>query len=115
MQIDVKSDEELLEECEIQTYRSSGSGGQHVNRTESAVRLKHLPTGIVVTSQKERSQYLNKLDCLQKLRLKIRAFYYRAPKRIPTKKPRAAKEETLRKKAKRSLNKKLRGSLRPDE
>ena len=66
-----ESDEELLRECEVDTFRSSGPGGQHVNKTESAVRLRHLASGVVVTSQEERSQHRNKAICLQKLRQKI--------------------------------------------
>ncbi|MBA3569944.1 MAG: peptide chain release factor-like protein, partial [Pyrinomonadaceae bacterium] len=58
-------DEDLLRECEVETFRSSGPGGQHVNKTESAVRLRHLPSRIVVTSQQERSQHRNKGLCLQ--------------------------------------------------
>lgn len=102
------TDQELLSECEIQTFRSSGKGGQHVNTTDSAVRLKHLPTGIIVRSQEERSQYLNRQTCLKKLREKIARLLYRAPKRIPTKKPRAVKENILKKKKNRSLKKQLR-------
>lgn len=51
----------------IESYRSGGPGGQHVNKTESGVRITHLPTGITVTSTKERSQYMNKQDALKKL------------------------------------------------
>ena len=103
------SDDQLLKECEVDTYRASGSGGQHVNRTDSAVRLTHLPTGIAVTSQQERSQHMNKLICLKKLRLKVDALNYRPPRRIPTKKPRSAKEKTLKQKAVDSRKKKMRG------
>jgi protein subunit release factor B len=103
-----ETDEELLRECELQTFRASGPGGQHVNKTESAVRLRHLPSGVVVTSQQERSQHRNKDLCLQKLRKKIERLNYRAPKRVPTRISRAAKARTLEEKTRRSRIKQLR-------
>ena len=59
------------EDIEMQVYRASGAGGQHVNKTSSAVRLTHKPTGIVVASQQERSQFQNKDNCMKMLRAKL--------------------------------------------
>lgn len=59
------------EDIEMQVFRSSGAGGQHINKTSSAVRLIHKPTGIVVSSQQERSQFQNKDNCMKMLRAKL--------------------------------------------
>ncbi len=59
------------EDIEMQVYRSSGAGGQHINKTSSAVRLIHKPTGIVVACQTERSQFQNKENCMRMLRSKL--------------------------------------------
>jgi peptide chain release factor 2 len=59
------------EDVEMQVYRSSGAGGQHINKTSSAVRLIHKPTGIVVASQQQRSQFQNKDTCYRMLRDKL--------------------------------------------
>jgi protein subunit release factor A len=98
----------LLSECKVETYRSSGSGGQHVNVTDSAVRLTHLPSGIVVTSQKGRSQYANKQDCISKLRESVEKLNYRKPKRIPTRVSKSVKLKNRVKKEKDSEKKRLR-------
>lgn len=102
------SDDDLLAECEVQTYRSSGAGGQHVNVTNSAVRLIHHPSGIVITSQTERSQFLNKRECLIKLREKVEKLNYRKPKRIATRVPRSVIAKNAAKKTKTSEKKRLR-------
>lgn len=109
-----ESDDALLELCTIQTYRSSGSGGQHVNTTDSAVRLIYHPHHITVTSQEERSQYLNKIRCIKKLREKVERLNYTPPKRIPTRISRSNKEKNFAKKAQHSQKKKLRQKVKDD-
>lgn len=110
-----ESDEELLAECVVTAFRASGKGGQHVNVTDSAVRLVHKPTGLVVTSQKDRSQYVNKRDCLKKLRERVEKLNYRAPKRIPTRMSKSVKVKNLVKKAKHGKIKRLRTRPKMDE
>jgi protein subunit release factor B len=110
-----ESDADLLRECEAETFRSGGPGGQHVNKVETSVRLKHLPTGLVVTCREERSQYRNKMTCLRKLREEVERLNYRAPKRVPTRRTRGAKERTLEAKARRSRIKSLRSKSSPED
>jgi ribosome-associated protein len=110
-----ESDEELLRECEVDTFRSGGPGGQHVNKVETGVRLRHVPSGVVVNCREERSQHRNKMNCLRKLREEVARLNYRPPKRVPTRRTRGAKERTLQAKSRRSQIKRLRGKPPADD
>jgi protein subunit release factor B len=110
-----ESDEELLRECEAETFRSGGPGGQHQNKVATGVRLRHLPTGLVATCREGRSQHRNKMNCLRKLREEAARLNHRPAKRVPTRRTRAAKERTLEEKSRRSRVKQLRSKPRADD
>ncbi len=99
----------LEREVRVDTYRASGPGGQHVNRTESAVRLTHLPSGVVVTATENRSQIRNREVAFERLCHRLRALN-RIPKpRKPTRVSRAAKQRRLDAKKRHAAIKRGRG------
>jgi len=103
-----EADTDLLAQCRIETFSAGGKGGQHQNRTETGVRLTHLPTGVVVTAREERSQLRNKTVALSRLRERLDAMNRRPPPRISTRVPRREREKRLEEKKRRSRVKGLR-------
>ena len=104
--------DDLKKQCRVTTFRASGPGGQHRNVTDSAVRLQHLPTGIVVIGRRHRSQHQNLQDALERLALRIEESRKTRRKRVPTRKSRAVRVRELEGKKKRGQVKKLRGKVR---
>ena len=111
----VPSIDKLLKECRIDTFRASGKGGQHVNKVESAIRLTHYPTGIIITCQDERSQYRNKEIALKRLYKRLIELNKKPKKRIPTKATRASKFKRIQSKKNQSIKKSLRQKPKNDE
>ena len=111
-----ESDEALLSECDVHVFRASGPGGQSVNTTDSAVRLVHRPTGIVVVCRRERSQYRNKQICLERLRARIaEKLAPSPPERRPTRPTRVSRERRLAAKSHLAAKKRLRRHPRAED
>ena len=112
-----EDDDDLLAECDVTTFRAGGPGGQHQNTTDSAVRLHHRPSGIVVVCRNERSQHRNKAICLARLRDKVaRANAVDArPARRARRVTRAERERRLADKAHRARRKQERAAPPADD
>jgi protein subunit release factor A len=109
------SDEELLAQCRVETFSAGGPGGQHQNRTESGVRLVHLPTGVRATSRNERSQHRNKSLALGRLRRKLEKRNERPTPRVATRVPTKEKERRREQKRRRGRIKSMRKKPPPDD
>lgn len=100
----------LLAECEVDTYRASGPGGQHRNKTESAVRLRHLPSGLVRVATEDRSQSRNRVMALERLYKALEAAKRKKKKRVATKPTGSSQRERMDSKRRRAKVKQLRGA-----
>jgi ribosome-associated protein len=110
------TDRHVLErEVVVEVFRASGPGGQHVNKTESALRLTHLPSGVVVVSQDSSSQHRNRDMAYQRLIERLEQLNYVPKKRVPTRPTRASKERRIEAKKREGARKQARGRVRGDE
>lgn len=109
------SREALEREVAVEVFRASGPGGQHVNKTESALRLVHPPSGVVVVAQDSSSQHRNREIAFERLAERLERLNYVPPKRVATKPTRASKERRLGGKKQRGETKRGRGKVSGDE
>ena len=110
-----EDDETLLGECRVETFRAGGPGGQHQNKTESGVRLTHLPTAISVTARESRSQHRNRRIAIVRLREALEEAGREEKPRRPTRVPTGEKRKRLEEKKRRSGVKRARQKPDPED
>ena len=109
-------DRETLErEVVIDVFRASGPGGQHVNKTESALRLTHWPSGVVVTAQDSPSQHRNRETAFRRLVERLERLNYVPKKRVATRPTKASRKRRLEGKKQAGMKKRLRGRVSHDD
>jgi protein subunit release factor A len=105
----------LEREVVVDVFRASGPGGQHVNKTESALRLTHLPSGVVVASQDSPSQFRNRETAFKRLAERLKRLNHVPKKRVPTKPTHGSKVRRIEGKKERGAIKKARGRVSHDD
>lgn len=105
----------LLEECDVETFRGPGPGGQHRNKTESAVRMTHRPSGIVRIARDDRSQLRNRQIALERIWLALEARRRRPKPRVPTRPTKTSQEQRLAGKQRHAAAKRSRRAPTQDD
>src|SRR5512143_3190434 len=105
----------LLADCDVETYRASGPGGQHRNKTESAVRMTHRPSGLVRVATEYRSQLRNRVLALERIWRALEARKRKPKPRLATRPSRAARDRRLEDKALAAAKKRARRRPVTDE
>jgi ribosome-associated protein len=110
------TDRDALErEVLVDVFRASGPGGQHVNKTQSALRLTHPPSGVVVICQDSPSQHRNRETAFERLMKRLERLNHVPKKRVKTKPTRASKERRIDAKKREGVKKQTRGRVRSDD
>ncbi len=105
----------LEREVVVEVFRASGPGGQHVNKTQSALRLIHLPSGVVVMSQDSPSQFRNRETAFKRLIERLKRLNHVPKKRVATKPSFGARQRRIETKKLRASTKRTRGRVKDDE
>jgi len=105
----------LEREVVVETFRASGPGGQHVNKTQSALRLTHLPSGVVVMAQDSRSQFRNRETAFERLLERLARLNHVPRKRVATRPTKASRKRRIEGKKLRGETKQTRGKVHSED